>query len=87
MLAYTLRDLYEKTKIVYDKKFNKYLESWYSEVMKCVNKGVFETTLYVCDWDCDEGGPSKVVEDAIEKFKELFEGISVKQDGDGYLVY
>jgi len=84
---FTLQELYDKTKAVYDKKFNRYVNDWYFEIMKNANKGVFDVTLFVCDWDCEEGEPMKVVEDAIEKIKELFDGVKVEQGGDGYLVY
>ena len=80
----TVKDLYDETKAVYDKKFNRYLKEWHSLITETANKGIFRVTLFVCDWDCDEGEPHKVVRDAIEKIEELFKGIMIIEECDRY---
>ena len=71
----------------YEKKFNHYLKNWYNIIMDEVKEGKFSATLYVCDWDCDEGNVREVVSNALDELKEIFNGIKIKEGGDGYLCW
>lgn len=87
LAPYTLKQLYDMTNEVYIKKYNRYVNTWYKEIMDASKIGEFEVTLFVCDWDCDEGEARVVVTDALDRIKELFKGINIEEDGDNYLVY
>jgi len=83
----SLKELYDKTKSVYDKKFNRYVAEWYKVIMGAASIGEFEGTLYVCDWDCEEGEVRQVVNDALDEIKDIFAGIKIEEDGDRYITY
>jgi len=83
----SVKGLYDRANKVYMKKYNRYVKNWFDAIMEAGSKGKFETTLYVCDWDCEEGEPHEVVNDAVEKIKRMFHGINIEEKGDSYCPY
>ena len=68
-------DLHKRTMDIYAKKLERYMETWYADLLKASDRGEFETVLCVPERDCEDGEPIMIVKIALQKIKETFPGV------------